>query len=136
MLTKQDVVDAIDWYLVLAAPRYAGGHVEVMRTMFGDKANVIGEWIEDDYQGDEAFAYEFGDGTIAIVTDSFGSCSGCDSWEDATDDEARHMVQELAINARLFPTRDEARKFCEDGTDAAEQYTMRAAKNLAGSLSL
>ena len=135
MLTKQDVLDSVDWDSVLAAPRYAGGHEEVMRTMFGDKAKVIGEWIENDYQGDEAFAYEFSDGTIAIITDSFGSCSGCDSWEDATDKEARNLVQELAINARLFPSRDEARKFCESGTEAAEQYTMRAAKNLVEFLS-
>ena len=135
MLSKQDVLDSVDWDSVMKAPRYARGHEEVMRTMFGDKAKVIGEYVEDDYQGDEAFAYEFEDGTIAIITDSFGSCSGCDSWEDATDEEARNMVRELAINARLFPNRVEAREFCENGTDAAEQWTMRAAKNLVGALS-
>jgi hypothetical protein len=130
MLTKQEALDSIDWESVMEAPRYAGGHVEVMQTMFGNKATVIAEYIEDDYQGSEAFAYEFEDGTIAIITDTFGSCSGCDSWEDASDADARSLVKQLAINARLFPNRAEAREFCETGTDTAEQWTMRAAKNL------
>jgi hypothetical protein len=135
MLSKQDVLDSVDWDSVMKAPRYAGGHEDVMRTMFGHKAQVIGEYVEDHYDGVEAFAYEFYDGTIAIITDSFGSCVGCDYWEDATDEEARNMVRELAINARLFPNRVEAREFCAHGTDAAEQWTMRAAKNLVDALS-
>lgn len=131
MMTKQEVVDAVDWSAALSAPRFAGGHHDVMRAMFGDRAKVACEWTEDDYQGQIAFAYEFADGTIAIVTDEFGSCSGCDSWEDATDEEARNMIQQLAINARLFPGRAEAARYCKSDTEDADQWTMRAAKNLA-----
>jgi hypothetical protein len=34
--------DYIDWQLVLSQPRYAGGHEEVMRNIFGKNAEVIG----------------------------------------------------------------------------------------------
>jgi len=134
MLTKQQVLDAVDWVAAMAAPRYAGGHEDVMRSLFGSNAVVIAEWIEDNYDGCIAFAYEFSDGTVAIITDSFGSCNGCDSWEGATDDEARHMINELAINARLFPDRWSALEFCEHEAGSAEQYTLSAAKNLSEQL--
>lgn len=130
MLTKQQVADSVAWETVMAQPRYAGGHCDVMDNMFGESAEVIATWLEDDYQGDLAYAYRFTDGTIAIITDGFGSCCGCDSWEDAEDAEARNMIQELAINARLFATLDEAKEFCRTVEESAEQFLFRAAKNL------
>ena len=94
----------IDWDAVMSAPRYAGGHIEVMRALFGENADVLGEYVENDYQGDESFAYRIkSSGEILIAIDSFGSCSGCDAWEDSTDDDARHMVHEIVQNARVFP---------------------------------
>jgi hypothetical protein len=120
----------IDWDKVMNVDRYAGGHIEVMEAIFGDRAQIIARYVEEDYQGTEAFAYEFPDGTIAIITDYFGSCSGCDAWEGAADEEARNMIRSLAIDARLFPNRQEAREFCETGCKTAEQWCMQAAENL------
>lgn len=68
--------DWIDWESVLKVSRYAGGHSEVMERLFMG-AEVIAFWIEDDWQGEEAFAYRMPYGAIVVVTDSFGSCSGC-----------------------------------------------------------
>ena len=122
--------DLVNWTEVMSASRCAGGHVEVMESIFEGKAKVCASWIEGDYQGDEAFAYLFPDGTVAIMTDSFGSCSGCDSWEDANDDDVRLMVESLVNSARVFHDVAEAYFFCLKNTDDADQYLMRSASNL------
>ena len=94
----------IDWDGVMAAPRYAGGHSEVMCELFRLPVEIIASYIQDDYQGEEAFAYRFPDGSVVLITDWFGSCSGCDMWEDSTDEEARAMVLALVHNARIKPS--------------------------------
>ena len=129
-MTKDDALHMVDWTMALSAPRYAGGHEEVMGAIFGSKTKVIAEWHEDDYQGSIAFAYEFDDGTVGIVTDSFGSCSGCDSWEAATDVEARNMITEIVTSMRLFKDKDSAREYCKNEAGKEEEYTFRAASNL------
>lgn len=127
--TKQSLLDSVDWPTVMAAPRYAGGHADVMRSIW-PQATVVAAYIQDDYQGTEAFAYEFPDGSVAILTDWFGSCSGCDSWEDAPDEEARRMVTALVTSARLFPSLTEAAEWCKTAGDDASDYPFRAARNL------
>lgn len=133
-MNRQQVVDAINWDAAMSAERCAYGHVEVMDVMFRG-ASVIATWVdEDSYRGDVAYAYEFADGTVAIVTDSFGSCSGCDSWVDATEDEARAMIHELASSARLFENRESAAVFCERDAGQPEHYLFSSAANLVGQL--
>ena len=103
--------DRLDWQRIMVQPRYAGGHEEVMKVLFKD-AEVIARYIEDDYQGAEGFVYRLKDtGEIVVVSDSFGSCSGCDSWEGATDEEARRLCIELANNAHVFASIEEAIRF-------------------------
>lgn len=77
-----------------------------------------------------ATAFKFPDGTVVIMTDYYGSCSGCDSWEDASDDEARTMVTGIVTSARVFASVEEARTFCRDPKDA-EDYPFYAASNLS-----
>lgn len=130
MATKQEVYDSINWTEVMAASRRAGGHYEVMESMFEGAAEIVDHWVEDDYQGTLAIAWKFPDGSVAVLTDCFGSCSGCDSWEDATDDEARSMIQSLASSARVFDSEAEAAAWCRNADADACDFTMRAAKNL------
>ena len=133
-MKRSDLDTWIDWPAVMAAPRYSGGHDDVMTSIFKPPARVIASWVEDDYQGDEAFAYLFPDGTVAILTDYFGSCGGCDSWEDATDADAREMVRALVHSARLKPSIDAALVYCAEEIDDASEYPMRAAANLVNPL--
>ena len=73
---------------------------------------LIGDWFvvwEDayvDYQGSaELLAYK--DGAFCYLEWSYGSCSGCDPWEDIPENEA---LCEMKRNAMFF-------------TDAAYLYT-------------
>lgn len=124
--------ELIDWKLVMEAPRYAGGHEDVMNAMFGNKAKVISNWVEDDYQGTTAWAYEFEDGTVAIMTDWFGSCSGCDAWEDCTDDDARNMILGLCGSAKHFQTLEQAKDWTKNISPREEptDFPWEAAQNL------
>ena len=99
--------DLIDWKEVLAQPRDAGGHEHIMESIFRD-GEVIAEYVENDYEGEEAFAYRLADGRIVLLTDSFGSCCGCDSYEDADDDEIRQLITDLVNNAHVFGSITEA----------------------------
>ena len=133
MPTKEELEKYIDWDLVMKQDRYAGGHEEIMKNIFGNNAKVIASWIEDDYQGSEAFAYQFNDGTVVLVTDYFGSCSGCDAWEDATDEEARVNITEVVSSARVFSTVKEALSFCQGDLKGFE-YPFDSCSNLVEQL--
>lgn len=97
---KTMLKEKIDWEIVMKMSRCAGGHVSIMQSLFKN-ATIIVEFIENDYQGTEGFIYQLDDEFI-FITDYFGSCSGCDAWEDATDEEARNMCIQLANNAQRF----------------------------------
>jgi hypothetical protein len=50
--------------------------------------NIIWDNSYADYQGTGEFVAEK-DGKFAYVTWTYGSCSGCDAWEDMPEDEVR-----------------------------------------------
>lgn len=83
------------------------------------------------FKGTEAFAYQYPDGTVAILTDYFGSCSGCDAWEDSSDDVARKMIESLVHSARLFESKNYAALWAATVEDRAEDYPFYAARNLS-----
>lgn len=112
--------DLLNMDVILEQPRYAGGHEEIMTVLFKD-AIVIASWIEQAYQGDEFFTYKLGDGRYVLVSDYFGSCSGCDVYENASSDEIKHLVTELANNAKIFTTLDELIEYCK-AEKHAEDY--------------
>lgn len=122
----------IDWAIVLSQKRYAGGHEEVMRNIFGSNAEVVSWWREDDWQGTIAIAYKFPNGEVAIMTDYYGSCSGCDAWEDSSDDDARKMILGLCGSAKQFDSVELAREWIKMFDERTEpwNYPWRAAKNL------
>lgn len=135
-MTKEMLVQAIDWPTVMAAPRSAGGHQEVMRAIFGSNAEVIAECDEGTYEGSVAFAYSFPCGGYCLITDSYGSCSGCDSWEDASDDAAHNMITSLVSSARFFADLDGLREFIkrmgvEDEGYGGEDYNFKVVGGLS-----
>lgn len=65
---------------------------------------IIGDWIviweeaEADYQGyAKVLAYK--DGRFCYVEWTYGSCSGCDPWEDLPEDE---VLEEINKDAMFF----------------------------------
>lgn len=97
----------------MVQPRYAGGHEEIMEVLFKD-ADVIARYIGPCYQDSEGFVYRLKDtGQIVVVSDYFGSCSVCDAWEAATDEDARRLCIELANNAHVFASIEDAIAFLE-----------------------
>jgi hypothetical protein len=105
------LADRIDWDNIMKMPRYSGGHDEQMRGLLKD-VTILGHWNEGDYQGYVATCVQLNDtGEIVIYNDSYGSCSGCDSWEDATDDDVRQMCRQLACGAYVFKNLDDCKEF-------------------------
>lgn len=100
--------------------RYAGGHDDQMKGLFKD-AKVIAHYNEGDYQGQVATCVEFIEGEfagkVAIYNDYYGSCSGCDSWEDASDDDVRKMCIDLSNGAYLFDCLDDVKTFLANPTE-------------------
>ena len=97
---KTMLKDYLNWEKLMTCSRCSGGHEDIMENLFKD-GEVIASYIEDDYQGNEAYVY-FLNGEYILITDYFGSCSGCDAWEDANDEEVRNLCIQLANNAHRF----------------------------------
>lgn len=104
---EMELKDLVNWNEVMKQPRRAGGHTEVMENLFIG-AEILASYVENDYQGSEAYVYKLPDGKIALVNDYFGSCSGCDSWEDASDEYAKSLIIELCNNAKVVNNIQEA----------------------------
>lgn len=110
----------IDWTAIMPMSRYAGGHDDQMEGLFKN-AKVIAHWNEGDYQGSVATCVQLEDGRFAIYNDYYGSCSGCDSWEDASDEEVRKMCIDLANSALVFESLSDVKEFLSAG-EPAENY--------------
>lgn len=127
-MNKTEVLDSINWQEAMAAPRCAGGHRDVMDVLFKGKAAILASYVEDGYDGELAYAYWFPDGTVCVITDYFGSCSGCDSWEDASADDARRLITSMVTSSRLFPSHQALSKYIADGgPEEASEFSHRAA---------
>lgn len=91
----------IDWENILKMSRYAGGHDDQMIGLFKGSI-LIAHWNEGDYQGSVATCVLLPDGRYVIYNDYYGSCSGCDAWEGANDEEVRRMCIDLSNGAYIF----------------------------------
>jgi len=93
---------------------------------------VIAHWNEGDYQGEVATCVKLNDtGEFVIYNDYYGSCSGCDAWEDADDDDVKRMCIQLASGAYIFKTFEECILFLSN-PDSLTSYNWvgQAAENL------
>jgi len=117
IMTSIMLKDLINWDKVMKAPRFAGGHHEIFEVLFKNQ-EIICSACTGDYQGTVAYIYIVYDWTeyakFVIINDYYGSCSGCDSWEGATDEDARNMCIGMANNAHSFDTPEEVISFLEE----------------------
>lgn len=114
------LIDRIDWENLMPMSRYAGGHDDQMQGLLKD-VTVIAHWNEGDYQGSVATCVKLNDTQeIVIYNDYYGSCSGCDAWEDATDDDVKTMCKQLAGGALIFQNLEECKKFLSSEKDATQ----------------
>jgi hypothetical protein len=111
----------LDWENLMKMYRGAGGHDEQMQGLFKN-AKVIGHWNEGDYQGMVATCVEL-DGKFIIYNDYYGSCSGCDSWEGADDEEVRNMCIGLSNSALIFENLEDVKTFLKNPNDEGKNWT-------------
>jgi hypothetical protein len=109
-IQTDELQKTIDWDSIMKMSRYAGGHDEQMQGLFKD-AKVIGHWNEGDYQGMVATCVQLSDGRFVIYNDYYGSCSGCDSWEDASDEVVKSMCINLSNSAYVFESLDDVKEY-------------------------
>ena len=119
------LIDCIDWNTMLdqsKVGRWAGSHIDQMSKIF-PHSKVIASDTQGDYQGSDCIVILFTppnpDGTpyIIIMHDSYGSCSGCDAWEDTSDEELTHLVKSIVGDSKVFTTLDEAIEYLEQDTE-------------------
>jgi hypothetical protein len=82
-----------------------------LANVFEGVADRIASYWTDDYQGVCAWAYEFADGSVLLISDYFGSCTGCDSFQaayDYGDGSTFELVRDLVYNGHLEPSREAA----------------------------
>lgn len=129
---KQDdsLQKLIDWDSIMKMPRYAGGHDEQMQGLIAG-AVVVGHWNEGGYQGMVATCVKLPDGRFIIYNDYYGSCSGCDSWEGATDEEVKNMCIGLANGSYVFNTLEDVKEYL---TSTEEDFTWSSWSNVKGNL--
>ena len=111
MTTNMDLVERVDWERIKPMSRNAGGHDDQMQALLKN-SKVIDHWNEGDYQGSVATCVQLNDTKeVVIYEDSYGSCSGCDAWEDCSDEDAFRMCKGLAASAKIFKTIKECKNF-------------------------
>ena len=124
-LQTDQLQEFIDWKNIMPMDRYAGGHDEQMKGLFKD-VEVIAHYNEGDYQGQVATCVKFTKGKFkgkyAIYNDYYGSCSGCDAWEYATDDMVRKLCIDLANSAYIFKNLDDVKLFLFNPDDEGKQW--------------
>lgn len=122
-LGGDELVSMLNIDKLLSFNRYAGGHDEHMGNLIKG-AEIVGHWNEGDWQGAVATCIKLDDGRYAIYNDYYGSCSGCDAWEDANDDDIRKMCEDLAKGAYLFESLKDVIEFlsCDSLDDKPEWF--------------
>lgn len=120
METKYIISDTlqslIDWGNIMQMERYAGGHDDQMKGLFKD-STVIAHWNEGGYQGMVATCVRLSDKRYVIYNDYYGSCSGCDSWENASDKEVKSMCINLSNGAYIFLSLLDVKQYLESIID-------------------
>lgn len=116
----------IDWESIMPMSRYAGGHDDQMKGLFKN-VTVIAHWNEGYYQGMVATCVKFNDGKFkdkyGIYNDYYGSCSGCDAWDGADDEDVRKMCIDLSNSTYVFESIEDVKEFLKNTTDEQKQWS-------------
>lgn len=106
-----EFVDRIDWDNIMKMERYAGGHDCHMKGLLKN-ITVLAHCNIGSYDGVVATMVKLNDTSeILIYDDYYGSCSGCDAWEDASDNDVIDMCKQLVCGAYVFKTKEDAIEF-------------------------
>ncbi len=107
------LIDRIDWENIMKMDRCSGGHDEQMRGLLKN-VTVFGHWNEGYYQGTVATCVMLMDTCETVIyNDYYGSCSGCDAWEDASDEDVVRLCKQLAAGAYIFANIHDCIEFLE-----------------------
>lgn len=89
---------------------------------------VLWEHSVDDYQGHANFLGWTGAALVHYRWD-YGSCSGCDPWEDEYDSDPGHskLVERMRADAQYFDDIEEFRKYVQMVLGEKEGYVYGAA---------
>jgi len=109
-LGGDELVSMLDMDKLLTFEPYAGGHDEHMVNLLKG-AVLVGHWNEGDWQGMVATCVKLPDGRHVIYNDYYGSCSGCDAWEDAGDATIKKNCEDLAKGAYVFKSLEDVIEF-------------------------
>jgi hypothetical protein len=121
--------EMINWEIIMSLPRCAGGHDEQMRVLFKD-SEVIAHYNSGGYQGVVATCVKLSTGEFAIYDDYYGTCSGCDAWENATDDEVKKLCIDLANRVFIFQNIYDMVEFIETDFIGTENMTENSLRTL------
>jgi len=117
MTTNMDLIERIDFEKIMPMSRNADGHDEQMQHLIKN-SSVLAHWNEGDYEGSVATMIQLNDTKeIIIYDDYYGSCSGCDAWLGATDQDVIVMCKQLAAKAKIFSNVKAALKFLNEPAD-------------------
>ena len=112
-LNHDQIFNKMDLNSLLKMSRYAGGHDEQMKGLIKG-AKVIAHWNEGDYQGQVATILKVDFTTFMVYSDYYGSCGGCDSWEDASDENVEKMCRDLVYTSKIFSSLKKVILFLRD----------------------
>ena len=77
----------------------------VYHNLFKSPVKLVFEWTEEVYSGELCVIYQHGE-VFMLLKGTFGSCSHCDTWEDATDEEIRENRERALRNIQYFSSLD------------------------------
>lgn len=107
MTTIPELIERVDVENILQMPRFAGGHDEQMKGLIKN-SKVIAHYNKNDYSGVVATILQLNDTKEFVVySDYYGSCNGCDAWEDCSNSEAISMSKHIASEAKIFSNKKE-----------------------------
>ncbi|MDL2291549.1 hypothetical protein LJB80_00170 [Bacteroides sp. OttesenSCG-928-F21] len=100
----------IDWENIMKMERCAGGHDEQMKGLFKD-STVIGHWNGWNPYSMVATCVQLPDGRFAIYNDYYGTCSFCDCWEGASDEDVKTLCINLSNGAYIFQSIEDVKEY-------------------------
>ena len=114
------LIERIDWEKIMPMPRCAGGHDAQMQGLLKD-ITILAHWNIGEYWGTVATCVMLNDTQeIVIYNDYYGTCPGCDAWEDASDKTVMTICKQLAGGALIFKNLEECKKFLSSKKDATQ----------------
>jgi hypothetical protein len=90
----------------------AGGHMHIVPKLF--KGATLNSYVSTkDYQGTELVIINTIDDEYLMCTDFYGSCSGCDAWEGATNEDILILSKNFITNGFVFRSLSDIFSFLE-----------------------